>query len=553
VLAYGIEILPALGYLHGRGLLFCDFKPDNVIHAEEQLKLIDLGAVRRVDDQTSPLWGTPGYQAPELEQSGASVASDLYTVGRTLAVLSFDFGGFSTRYAHSLPHPGDVELLAREESFHRLLLRATHTDPARRFASAGDFAEQALGVLREVLSAADGVPRPATSTHFTSERRAFGGDATAAGGAVLTGSALAVALPLPLVDPVDPAAGVLATIGAGDAAGTVAALRALLADPAMATVEVRLRLVRALVEAGEPAAAGVELALAPTDPGDWRTDWYAGLVALAGDRLGDAVAAFDAVCTALPGEVAARLALAATSELAGDADGAIRRYLRVWRVDRSLVSAAFGLARTLLAVGDPSGAVAILDEVPEASSQYLAAQVAAVRASLAGGALTAEDLVAASGRLERLRLDAGRRAALAVELLRRALHWLTNPPAPAGASAAGLSTSDDLPPRAPWPQVIRDYLASFSRTPASSAGTAAPVAPPAVAAGPAPAAVPSSRAPEHSTVEDAVVVLGGALREEELRLGLERAYRVLASLEPDPAARRALVDQANAVRPRTVL
>ncbi len=30
-IAYMLEILPALGYLHERGLLFCDFKPDNVI------------------------------------------------------------------------------------------------------------------------------------------------------------------------------------------------------------------------------------------------------------------------------------------------------------------------------------------------------------------------------------------------------------------------------------------------------------------------------------------------------------------------------------------
>ncbi len=30
-IAYIHEILPALGYLHRHGLLFCDFKPDNVI------------------------------------------------------------------------------------------------------------------------------------------------------------------------------------------------------------------------------------------------------------------------------------------------------------------------------------------------------------------------------------------------------------------------------------------------------------------------------------------------------------------------------------------
>src|SRR6202050_1955113 len=48
-LAYAIEILPALGYLHDRGLVYCDFKPDNVIQTEEQLKLIDMGGVRRFD------------------------------------------------------------------------------------------------------------------------------------------------------------------------------------------------------------------------------------------------------------------------------------------------------------------------------------------------------------------------------------------------------------------------------------------------------------------------------------------------------------------------
>ena len=30
-LAYIIEIIPAFTYLHDRGLLYCDFKPDNVL------------------------------------------------------------------------------------------------------------------------------------------------------------------------------------------------------------------------------------------------------------------------------------------------------------------------------------------------------------------------------------------------------------------------------------------------------------------------------------------------------------------------------------------
>jgi len=170
VLAYGLEVLPALGYLHGRGLLFCDFKPDNVIHAEEQLKLIDLGAVRRIGDDDSVLFGTPGYQAPELATESPTIGSDLYTVGRTLAVLSFDFDGFSTVRAHRLPDRGEVEVLDREESYYRFLRRATHRDPGRGFGSAGEMAEQLLGVLREVLSAADGMSRAGASTVFTPER-----------------------------------------------------------------------------------------------------------------------------------------------------------------------------------------------------------------------------------------------------------------------------------------------------------------------------------------------------------------------------------------------
>ncbi|MBO0871073.1 MAG: protein kinase, partial [Micromonosporaceae bacterium] len=499
VLAYGIEVLPALGYLHARGYLYCDLKPDNLIHAEEQLKLIDMGAVRRMDDYTSALWGTPGYQAPEVPERGASVASDIYTVGRTLAVLSFDFKGFASRYAAALPEPATVPLLAEQESYHRLLLRATDTDPDRRFGSAGEMAEQCLGVLREILSVADRQPRPDTSTLFTPERLAFG---TGAAESTLDGPSVAAALPLTLVDPSDPAAGYLATIGGGGPEATIATLRA--APPA--TAEVRYRLVRALVELGDTAAAWDELAaLGPLETaGDWRRDWHAGLVALRAGGLDQARRAFDAVYGALPGEPAAQLALAAACELVGDRDGAGRRYRRVWRVDHGFVSAAFGLARTLLAGCDRAGALEVLDEVPENSSHYVEAQVAAVRAGLdrTPGVPTEQDLVGASNRLQRLRLDQEHRASLAVELLHIALDWLASagPAHPGGGGAAG-------------PPALRVPVPLASRA----------------------------------------VFLGYPLSEREVRLGLERAYRQLASLEHDALARYALVDAANSVRPRTVL
>ncbi|MFJ7774841.1 tetratricopeptide repeat protein [Streptomyces yangpuensis] len=169
--AYGIEALEALGHLHSRNLLYCDFKVDNAIQQQDQLKLIDMGAVRRMDDDESAIYGTVGYQAPEVAELGPSVASDLYTVARTLAVLTFDFQGYTNVFADSLPDPEHIEVFRRYESFYRLLVRATDPDPGRRFASAQEMADQLTGVLREVVALQTGQPRPQLSTLFGPELR----------------------------------------------------------------------------------------------------------------------------------------------------------------------------------------------------------------------------------------------------------------------------------------------------------------------------------------------------------------------------------------------
>ncbi len=74
-IAFIIEILPAFQYLHDLGLVFCDFRPDNIIQVGDAVKLIDLGGVRRLDDLDSAIYGTVGYQAPEVPTIGPSVAS----------------------------------------------------------------------------------------------------------------------------------------------------------------------------------------------------------------------------------------------------------------------------------------------------------------------------------------------------------------------------------------------------------------------------------------------------------------------------------------------
>ncbi|MEU1947708.1 tetratricopeptide repeat protein, partial [Streptomyces sp. NPDC020125] len=391
--AYGIEALEALGHLHSRNLLYCDFKVDNAIQQQDQLKLIDMGAVRRMDDHDSPIYGTVGYQAPEIAETGPSVASDLYTVARTLAVLTFDFQGYTNVFVDSLPDPEHIEVFRRYESFYRLLVRATDPDPGRRFASAREMADQLTGVLREVVALQTGRPRPALSTLFGPEPRVVdtelfaddGQDPSLLGArpigrgatapvpaqrppgplalplpaiATLEGGATALALPVPLVDPDDPNAGFLAGLLAAEPAEMSAALRTAPVD----SVELRLRRVRAQLELGQEQDAGVALTgLEAAYSDDWRIVWYRGLHALAtGDRE-TAALSFDAVYDAFPGEPAPKLALGVCAEVLGQLDNAAEYYRLVWATDPSFVSAAFGLARVLLCSGDRAGAVRALE------------------------------------------------------------------------------------------------------------------------------------------------------------------------------------------------
>jgi serine/threonine-protein kinase PknG len=306
-------------------------------------------------------------------------------------------------------------------------------------------------------------------------------------------------LPAPLADGTDPAAGYLATLAgleAGQQAQTL--LGVVTGDagvpPGVAeSAETRLALVRALIGTGDLDTAQATLADLSSSPlADWRVSWYGGLCELAGGKPDRARAAFSAVYDELPGELAPKLALAFAAEAAGGEAGllAARYYFQlVWTIDRSYVSAGFGTARAYLASGDRVSAITAVAAVPETSSHHAAAQIAAVRLLVAGGAgLSVTDLHQADQRLVRLSLDDNdpRRHQLAVEILRAALDWVSD-------------------------------------------GTAA-----------------QQRAGAQAAAER---ILGYEANERALRFWLERGYRALATLLPE--RRVELVDMANSVRPRT--
>lgn len=223
-MAYMLEVLPAVGYLHSVGLVYNDVKPDNIMISASDVTLIDMGAVAPIGGH-GRLYGTPGFQAPEIVETGPQIATDIYSIGRTLAVLTVDMPMEGGQYLPGLPDVGEVPLFAESPSFHLLLARATAINPDERFSTTAEMTTQLLNVLRETVAVHTGVPRPALSTVFTPPRTTFGTE-------LLLGpidaffdpdqttfydpADIAAALPVPLVDPADPSARVLSSAALSD-------------------------------------------------------------------------------------------------------------------------------------------------------------------------------------------------------------------------------------------------------------------------------------------------------------------------------------------------
>ncbi len=493
-IAYMIEILPALEYLHSIGLAYDDLKPENIMVTEEQLKLIDLGAVSRINSY-GYLYGTPGYQAPEIVRTGPTVATDIYSVGRTLAALTLNLRTHKGRFVEGLPENDPV--LTTYDSYARLLRRAIDPDPARRFASAEEMSAQLLGVLREVVAHDSGAPRPGLSTVFSPSRSTFAVELVVAHTDVyldglvhaekLTAQEIVTALQVPLVDPSDVGAAVLSATVLSQPVQTLDSLRAarhgtLDSEGVDLTESVELPLmeVRALLDLGDVAEAIRKLDLLAERVGwQWRLVWFRAVAELlTGDYVG-ATKHFTEVLDMQPGELAPKLALAATAELAGNADGQ-SFYEMVWSTDNGVVSAGFGLARARSARGDREGAVRTLDAVPATSRHFTTARLTSAVTLLSGRSmseLTEEQIRDAARRVEALPDTEPRVLQIRALVLGTALDWI-------GENTASTN-----------------HILGFPFTP------------------------------------------------HGLRLGVEASLRGLARVAPTRGHRYALVDMANAVRP----
>ena len=353
-IAYMLEVLPALDYLHSRGVVYNDLKPDNIIVTEDQVKLIDMGAVSGIG-AFGFIYGTKGFQAPEVATEGPSVASDVYTVGRTLASLVVDLPQTDGVYELRIPSPIEEPLFRQYTSLYRLLARCCDDDPARRFTSLAELEAQLLGVLREVLAVRDGRTFPAQHSLFSPQRTTFGTKHLVfrtdqlidgiARSVDITPQEVVAALPSPLIDRADVGAAMLQGSSYAEPRETLETLRQAMSTPQYEhSVEIPFGVVRTMLDLGLTSQARTWLrSMTDRFGANWRYSWYAGVVET---LLGDFAAAkqsFAEVLDLLPGEAAPKLALAAVSELILQDGG----YQESELLDDELAPAAAGLAQQL--------------------------------------------------------------------------------------------------------------------------------------------------------------------------------------------------------------
>jgi serine/threonine protein kinase len=140
------QALDILEYLHELSppVVHRDVKPANLIRSPEgKLSLVDFGGVRVAahPEGGSTMIGTFGYMAPEQLHGQATPATDLYSLGATLAAL------WAGREADELARDGlaiDLDALAPPPWLRPLLEGMLEPDPRKRFRTVAEVRE-ALG------------------------------------------------------------------------------------------------------------------------------------------------------------------------------------------------------------------------------------------------------------------------------------------------------------------------------------------------------------------------------------------------------------------------
>ncbi len=145
-----VQVCRALEYIHCRGLIHHDVKPENILvsSGERAVKLIDFGLVGRVrNEDGGKIPGTVHYIAPEIIRGQAvDRRSDLYSLGVVLYQILTGALPFDGRnqleivrgHVEGIPVPPRERNPNVPQPLEEIVLRLLAKEPAERFSSANE-------------------------------------------------------------------------------------------------------------------------------------------------------------------------------------------------------------------------------------------------------------------------------------------------------------------------------------------------------------------------------------------------------------------------------
>lgn len=365
MIRYTLGILPAFSYFAKLGLVYCDFKPENLMIEElgdgsMAVKLIDLGTLIKWTREPEVVYGTLGFYAPEAAQL-PSPATDLYTICRTLAWAVSWMDLENPQFG--MPAAEQYQAFRDYPMLYRLLVKGTHDNPARRFQNAAELGGQLEGVLRMIAGGSPGAT--IASRYFMPRTVTPRGNPGRRGETVLDPQDSAIAL---LEN------GDLALRGDSLAKALDYFNQAIAVNPT--SIDGHVRRAEVLIEGGAFSSALAAVTRARRlAPNSWKVAWYTGHLLEASAHFPAAAEQYRVLLDDLPGELPPLAALARVCAKQGDHGAAAQLYAAVLRADPDDTDAIFGLAQAFLDLQHWDEAAQVLHGVQETSSRYVDAQM----------------------------------------------------------------------------------------------------------------------------------------------------------------------------------